>query len=541
MKCTLNKAIDHHAASLDADVDHPDAPICGVVYDPMDKKKGTFNKWIDWLEDNWGAKDATDSDDNSDNDSDNDSDHDSYSDSNSHSDRDSSSNDDDDNREDAYSANKKPSNDHFRVRSSKLQKTGITQHSNEKPMRSPRSPIQRGRKRIAKDFADSNPMEHSNSLVMNHRNWSDSDPFDESKRNTTDSNDAELETVNLNKATWPNMRQILIDQKEKLQERADQLLSDFDAKHQTMLMELNMQRNVISKEIQRMVTEQQALMNNIIRKFDQKFAAQNKKIQHRDLELRISKVIGQERAATQRLLDETKRQFVEFKIQPFELSICENVQRHSLGNADDVVVLMNDQSKHLNRNDIRSSTISASMTNLEKGTRSEIEDVDDSLDKHSDCVVENVKESESSRSKGRGKSEEGEDEDAALEILRRKCTNSTNSKVPATTNSSFGAKIPTKVGSVLGKHLSVSLASKYDTDKHMIQPVRPYRRVTARKSTSPSGPRSKSLIWNKKRNRKYGRRWSNEAETDIQHPAKRQKLNITQIIQEKYVSIARKF
>ena len=521
MKCTLNKAIAHDAASLDADVDHPDAPICGVVYDPMDKKKGTFNKWIDWLEDNWGTADATDFDDNSDDDSDNDSDHDSDSDSNSHSDRDSSSNDHDDNREDAYSANKKPSNDHFRVRSSKLQKTGITQHSNEKPMRSPRSPIQRGRKRIAKDFADSNPMEHSNSLVMNHRNWSDSDHFDESKRNTSDSNNDELETVNLNEATWPNMKQILIDQKERLQEKADQLLSNFDAKHQMMMMEMNMQRKVISKEIQRMVTEQQALMNNIIRKFDQKFAAQNKKIEHRDLELRISKVIEQERAATKRLLDETKRQFVEFKIQPFELSICENVQRHSLGNADDVVVLMNDQSKHSNRNDTRSSTTSASMANLEKGTRSEIEDAHDLSDKQSDCVVANVKGSKSSRSKESGKRDEGEDEDAYLKMLKRKRT---NSKAVATTNSSFGTKIPTKDRLVSREHLSASSESKYDTEKHRIQPLRPYRRLTARKSTRPASKIS-SLIRNKKRSRKYGKRGSNEAATDIQYPTKRQKLN----------------
>ena len=69
-QCTAN----HPDRELQAGIDHPDAEMCGIVYDPMDQKKPTLNKWIDWLEDNWGTKDDSESDNESSSDSDSDSD-----------------------------------------------------------------------------------------------------------------------------------------------------------------------------------------------------------------------------------------------------------------------------------------------------------------------------------------------------------------------------------------------------------------------------------------------------------------------------------
>ena len=669
-QCNSNKP----DKELQADVDHPDAEICGIVYDPMDVKKPTINKWIDWLEDNWGTNDATDSDDESDSNSDSDSGTDSNSESGQSSDDDS----DDDDGDDAQSQKEEPSDNHIDPQQVQQSKAPQTRQS-------PHSPLRRGRKRQRDNFINrdsgGSSSSSSDSSIVNRRNSNNSDRIHRNNQSNTnnisnvttpnnksasrkyrrknqqhnrpdadgnwpthdidgkpytkwcdicgkgfltghqlgghrsvhsakrkanqnmnsnsnhnsssnsnhnnnsnsnsnslnhlrDDDDElhsnELETVNLNVTTWPNMKQILIDQKDKLQERSDRLISDFDAKHQTMMMEMNQQRNAITKEIKRMVVEQQKEIQRMVTRFDEKFAAQNKKIDDRDLELRISKAIEQERAATQRLLDETKKQFVDFRIQPFVLSYGDahdfsvsqctggtsngvsnghNGHRNgtrsattlSYGDAHDFTVSHGHRNgyHHSNRNGTRSATTSPSR-NSSNGLKRKRNAIDDSTDTENgeDTVLNGL---HPSKRRGGGKRGKVEDEDDDLEILSNgvnglshsKSTNTngvTRERSKSVPNGDNGLTLPNLSESFVaaqernGDTDSVHSASQPQMSalrtpikKKRVQP----KRSCLSQFAEMNGTHSPSA--SKKKNGKQ--RYRSGTQMDIDHSVKRRRLN----------------
>ena len=153
--------------------------------------------------------------------------------------------------------------------------------------------------------------------------------------------------------------------------------------------------------------------------------------------MRISKAIEQERAATQRLLDETKKQFVEFKIQPFQLTM-ENVHDFTVSQVPSNGLSNghhrhSKHSIHSNQNGHRSPTTSPSKSRSTglKRKRSEIADHESSEKEKVDGILNG---SHPSKRRDSGKREDGEDDDDGdLEILSNGYSH-TNSKEAVSTN-----------------------------------------------------------------------------------------------------------